>query len=148
MRTAIYDPLSAFRRLQNEMNRAFSSAALPSVDEQSAPSRAWIPAVDIREEEDRFVIRADVPGIEPEAIEVTTENGVLAITGERRPDDAQDNGTGGQRVERVHGSFYRRFTMPDSVDVDHIEARSAHGVLEISVPKKAREQVKKIKINA
>lgn len=148
MRTAIYDPFSALKRLQHEMNRAFGSAALSSDDEPYAPSRSWAPAVDIHEQPERFVIRADVPGIEPKAIEVTAENGVLTIKGERRSEHAEDGDAGAKRVERVYGSFYRRFTLPDSVDADHIEARGSHGVLEISVPKREQVQPKRIKVSA
>ena len=148
MRTAIYDPFSALRRLQHEMNRAFGGTALAPVDAQHAASSSWVPAVDIQEEPDRFVIKADVPGIEPKAIEVTAENGVLTIQGERRSDRAEDSGAGAQRVERTYGSFARRFTLPDSVDADHIEARGSHGVLEITVPKREQVKPKRIKVSA
>ena len=148
MRTAIYDPFSGFRRLQHEVNRAFGGNALSRDDAQPAGSRSWVPAVDIHEEADRFVIKADVPGIEPKAIEITAENGVLTIQGERRSDHAVDDGASAQRVERSYGSFFRRFTLPDSVDADHIEARGSHGVLEITVPKREQVKPKRIKVSA
>ena len=74
------------------------------------------------------------------------ENGVLTISGERRAEKRDENSGSARRVERVYGSFYRRFTLPDTADGERIEARSAHGVLEITIPKKAQLQPKKIKV--
>jgi len=146
MRTTIYEPLTAMRRLQEEMNRAFGSALTSSDDGSNSAVSHWAPAVDVHEEADHYVIIADVPGVEPEAIDVTMENGVLTISGERRAEKRDENSSTARRVERVYGSFYRRFTLPDTADGERIEARSAHGVLEITIPKKAQLQPKKIKV--
>jgi HSP20 family protein len=147
MRTTIYDPFSTIRRLQDEMNRAFASAATSTDDSSSSAVSHWVPAVDVHEEQDRYLIRADVPGVDPDAIEVTMENGVLTISGERHAEQREDNGAA-RRIERVYGSFYRRFTLPDTADAERVEARSSNGVLEISIPKKAQVQPKKIKVGA
>ncbi len=147
MRTTIYEPFSTIRRLQDEMNRAFGSALTTSEDNSSSAVSHWVPAVDVHEEADRYLIRADVPGVDPEAIEVTMENGVLTISGERHAEKRDENG-GARRIERVYGSFYRRFTLPDTADAERVEARSSNGVLEISIPKKAQVQPKKIKVGA
>ncbi|MEQ8234091.1 MAG: Hsp20/alpha crystallin family protein [Gammaproteobacteria bacterium] len=145
MRTTVYDPFSTIRRLQDEMNRAFGSALTSNEDSSASAVSHWVPAVDVHEEADRYVIVADVPGVEPDAIEVSMENGILTISGERRDERRSENG-GAHRVERVYGSFYRRFTLPDTADAERVEARSTHGVLEISIPKKAQVQPKKIKV--
>ncbi|MEX2482015.1 MAG: Hsp20/alpha crystallin family protein [Gammaproteobacteria bacterium] len=128
------------------MNRAFGSALTTPDDSSSSAVSHWAPAVDVHEEADRYVIVADVPGVQPDAIEVTMENGVLTISGERQEEKRTENGSTARRVERVYGSFYRRFTLPDTADAERVEARSAHGVLEISIPKKAQLQPRKIKV--
>lgn len=144
MRTTLYEPFSTIRRLQEEMNRAFGGGA--TEDASTSVVSHWVPAVDIHEEQDRYVISADVPGVDPASIDVTMENGVLTISGERKSERSEERGNGARRVERLYGSFYRRFALPDSVDAEHVEARSQHGVLEVTIPKKAQVQPKKIKV--
>ncbi len=145
MRTTIYEPFSTIRRLQEEMNRAFGGGA-STEDASTSVVSHWVPAVDIHEEQDRYVISADVPGVDPASIDVTMENGVLTISGERKSERSEERGNGARRVERLYGSFFRRFALPDSVDAEHVEARSQHGVLEVVIPKKAQVQPKKIKV--
>ena len=147
MRTSIYDPYSTIRRLQDEMNRAFGGHASGPDEAEAGSISQWTPAVDIHEEDDRFVITADVPGVEPDAIEVTTTDGALAISGERKS-ESDVSSDGRRRTERLYGTFYRRFTLPESADVEHIKARSEHGVLEISVPKKEKIKPKRITVNS
>ena len=146
MRTNIYDPFSTIRRLQDEMNRAFGGAATGGDDASTSAVSHWVPAVDIHEEQSCYVISADIPGVDPASIEVTMENGVLTISGERRNERSEERGNGARRVERVYGSFFRRFSLPDSADADNVQARSQHGVLEVTIPKKAQPQPKKIKV--
>ena len=76
------------------------------------------------------------------------ENGVLSVSGERTYENSEDSGNGARRLERAFGSFHRRFTLPDTADADRIEAKSVHGVLEISIPKKAKLQPKRIQVAA
>lgn len=146
MRTTIYEPFSTIRRLQDEMNRAFGGGALNSDDNSTSVVSHWVPAVDIHEEPERYVISADVPGVDPESIDVSMENGVLTISGERRSERSEERAGGARRVERVYGNFYRRFALPDSADAENVQARSVHGVLEVVIPKKAQIQPKKIKV--
>ncbi|MGE0487412.1 MAG: Hsp20/alpha crystallin family protein [Gammaproteobacteria bacterium] len=146
MRTSIYEPLTTIRRLQDEMNRAFGSALTAGDDSSDSAVSHWAPAVDVHEEADRYVIVADIPGVEPDAIDVTMENGVLTIAGERKAEKRATETGSARRIERVYGSFYRRFSLPDTADAERVEARSAHGVLEISIPKKAQLQPKRIKV--
>jgi HSP20 family protein len=118
--------------------------------QQEDPSRAatsqWAPRVDIKEEDQRFVIFVDVPGVDPASIEVSMEKSILSIKGERSAEKAEQNSRY-TRVERAHGSFHRRFTLPDSADADNIVANGKHGVLEIVIPKKAETAPRRITIN-
>ena len=115
-------------------------------DQSNVVTSQWAPRVDIREEEKRFVILADVPGVDPTAIEINMDKGILSIKGER----ASDSVEGGKltRVERSQGSFHRRFALPDSADAETISASGRHGVLEISIPKKPETTPRRITINA
>ena len=106
----------------------------------------WRPAVDIKEEADRFVIMADLPGVDPGDIEITMENGVLSIKGERKS-EIRDEKEGYKRVERVSGTFYRRFSLPDSADAERIAAKGKDGVLEVSLPKHEKVQPRRIAVN-
>ena len=143
-----YEPWSAMRQLQNEMSRMFDNAVAGAEDGSNvAPSR-WTPAVDIREDTERFVITADVPGVDPKDIELTMENGVLTIKGERKLEAKDEGDNGYRRVERVYGSFHRRFTLPDTADAEAISASGRHGVLEVAIPKRAALQPKRIAVAA
>ena len=107
----------------------------------------WVPAVDIVEEKDRFVLRADVPGVDPADIDVSMDNGVLTVTGERQaPGRSEDASV--QRVERVSGRFSRRFSLPDTTDAEGITAQSRNGMLEISIPKLPEVQARRISVEA
>ena len=146
MRTALYDPFATIRRLQDDMNRAFGTALVRSDDDTDSPISHWSPAVDIRDERDGFVITADVPGVAPDEIELTMENGVLTISGERKKETTAAENADYRRAERVYGTFYRRFSLPDSADVERISANSEHGVLKVRIPKKEHVQPKKIEV--
>jgi HSP20 family protein len=105
----------------------------------------WTPAVDIKEEDKRFVLYADLPGIDPKDIEITMDNGVLSIKGDR-PFVQDPERAGYKRVERAYGNFYRRFSLPDTADPTGIKASGKNGVLEISIPKHERVQPRKITV--
>ena len=141
-----YEPWSAMRHLQNEMSRVFDGAAAGAEDGSNVAASRWTPAVDVREDAERFVITADVPGVDPEDIEVTMESGVLTIKGERKLEAKDEGDNGYRRVERVYGSFYRRFTLPDTADAEAISANGRHGVLEVVIPKRAALQPKRIAV--
>lgn len=145
-----YDPWSVLNQVQQEMNRVFESrfGEGPAADNSSVVTSSWTPAVDIHEEDKRFVLYADVPGIDPKDIEITMDKGVLTIKGERVVDKREDR-SGYQRVERAYGTFYRRFSLPDSADEERIQATAGkNGVLEISIPKHERVQPRKIAVTA
>jgi HSP20 family protein len=111
------------------------------------PTRAWTPAVDILEENDSFVVRADVPGVEPSAIDVSLDNDILSISGQRGTATASDDAAT-RRVERFTGRFSRRFRMPDTVDADGITARCNNGILEVIIPKAPDVPARRITVKA
>ena len=142
-----YEPWNAMRQLQNEMSRVFDSAVAGAEDGSNVVTSRWTPAVNIKENSEQFVLTADIPGVEPEDIEVTMENGVLTIKGERKLETREEGDNGYRRVERAYGSFYRRFTLPDTADAEAISASGKHGVLEVVIPKRAALQPKRIAVS-
>lgn len=107
----------------------------------------WVPAVDIIEEKDRYIMRADVPGVSPDDIEVSMENGVLSVSGQRLK-ETKDEIDGIQRLERVSGKFYRRFTLPESANADDITAASENGILEVVIPKQSQVKARRITVKS
>ena len=143
MRVTHYDPVAVLNQLQKELNRAFDGR---DTAESSGATADWVPAVDIDEYQDRFVLHVDVPGVEPDAIEITLEKGVLTIRGERKaPGDGE--GVIHRRTERSSGVFYRRFTLPDTADADNVTATSRHGVLEVTIHKQAESRPRRIVVD-
>ncbi len=139
-----YQPLSSVSDLQREINRLFE-APWRGDEPNGVLSSDWAPAVDIREEDARFVLYVDVPGINPDQIDITFENGVLTLKGQREHIREEEQNSY-KRVERVRGSFMRRFTLPDTVDGEGITARTENGVLQVSVPKGEKAQPRRIEI--
>ncbi len=137
------DPFFNYLPNLRDLNRFFN-VELDDEDSTIATS-AWTPAVDIAEKDDHFLIKADVPGVDPQDIEISMENGLLTMKGERESEIKEDK-EGYTRVERSHGSFYRRFNLPETADSEDISARSNKGVLEITVGKKEAAKPKKITI--
>ena len=141
-----YEPWAVVNRLHQSLDQFFNET-LSAPEASSSPSVAWVPRVDIHEEKDRFVVLADVPGVEPKDIDVTAENGVLTVRGERRSEKREtDNGY--ERVERVSGTFLRRFTLPEGADTESIKARQTNGVLEVTIPKAPAVQPRRISIDS
>jgi len=138
-----YDPWAIVSRFQRQLDRALGENAA-SADSASV---SWIPHVDIREEAERFVVAADLPGVEGKDIEVTADKGVLTIRGERRSEKKSAT-DGFESVERATGTFLRRFTLPESVDAEAIKATHNNGVLEVSIPKRPQEQPRRISVQA
>src|SRR5688572_26026522 len=112
-----YEPFRFVNRFHHDFARFFRDDASPAPADQSAV--AWLPSVDVREEEGRYVVQVDLPGVENKDIEVTAEKGVLTIKGERRA-EAKKSEQGYERVERVAGTFLRRFTLPETAQADGI----------------------------
>ena len=116
-------------------------------DESSVVTSQWMPLVDIREEADRFVLYADIPGVDPQDIEVQMDKGLLTIKGERSTESTSETERY-SRVERVHGSFHRRFALPDSADAEGITASGSNGVLRIVIPKKPESTPRRIQVGS
>jgi len=140
-----YQPWNTIDQLRHEMGRMFENQSSTEEGSNIATSD-WIPAVDIKETEKDFIIHADIPGVDPDKIDVHMENGMLSIKGER-DSEVKEERDGYKRVERQRGSFYRRFSLPDTADADKISAQSHHGVLEITIPKQEKVQPRKIPVN-
>lgn len=113
-------------------------------DGSAVVTAQWVPPVDIKEEAERFVILADLPGIDPQEVEVLMDKGILSIRGERASAAADESRF--SRIERRHGSFHRRFALPDSADAEGISARGSNGVLEITIPKKPETTPRRIQV--
>ena len=142
-----YEPWNVLNNLHREVGRVLSNSQTGTDDGSNVATSAWMPAVDIKEEESQFLITADVPGVDPKDIDVTMENGTLTIKGERKLEsDAQENGY--RRFERVHGTFYRRFSLPDYADADNISATCKAGVLTVTVPKTEAVKPRRIEVKA
>lgn len=116
-----------------------------NTDESSVVTSQWSPRVDIREEPGRFVILADLPGVEPADVEVLMDKGILSIRGERKS-ELNEQTDRYSRIERRYGSFHRRFALPDSADPDGITANGRNGVLEISIPKRPETTPRRIQV--
>lgn len=140
MQVTRYEPWSLLNQLQREMDNLIRRDG-----DTTSPVSDWTPAVDIAETENAFVLHADVPGVKTEDIEINMENNVLTLSGQRDYQNAEEK-NGFKRVERVRGKFYRRFSLPDSVDGEKISAKTANGVLEITIPKQAKVLPRKIAI--
>ncbi|MGB5338938.1 MAG: Hsp20/alpha crystallin family protein [Gammaproteobacteria bacterium] len=137
-----YEPQNLFGQFNNEINRLFAGQRASN----DIPARRdWAPSVDIREEEQHYVLLADIPGVNRENVDITLEDGVLTLKGERTSEHIE-NESGYRRNERVQGTFMRQFTLPDTVDTANISAGIDNGVLEIRIPKQEKSQPRKIAI--
>jgi len=141
-----YYPWARDSRVQDEMKQVFERFfGEDGSDQSNVVTSQWMPRVDIKEEAKRFVIQADIPGVDPKDIEISMDKGVLTIKGERKSESSEQDGNV-TRVERLHGTFHRRFALPDSADADGITASGKHGVLEIAIPKKPETTPRRIEI--
>lgn len=143
MSNSRYDPLNLLNQLQRELERSLD---VTRTGTETAATAEWTPAVDIKEEPDSYVLVADLPGVSPDHIDITMENGILTLRGDRTT-EAKTRRDAYKRVERVYGTFYRRFSLPDTADAEGISARCTNGVLEIVIPKKVAVQPRKIVVS-
>ncbi|NNF41333.1 MAG: Hsp20/alpha crystallin family protein [Woeseiaceae bacterium] len=145
MNVARFEPWTFVDLLRRDLDRLSDPRRVAGNDHETVAD--WIPAVDIFEEKDRFLLRADVPGVDPQDINVSMENGVLNVSGERRFDTQTDD-VSAQRIERVAGRFFRHFTLPESTDAEGITAKCSNGILEVSIPKLPEVQARRITVEA
>jgi HSP20 family protein len=142
-----WEPAAELNSLQTEMNRLFTSLFdSPTRPASGETPRRWIPAMDLIESGDHYVLRADLPGVSEQDINIELEAGVLRISGERRSDHSEQQG-GYRRIERSHGSFARSLTLPDGIDADAVEAGFERGVLEVRIPKPEQVKPRKVSIS-
>ncbi len=139
------EPWTFLNQLYKDLDQMYARYNPNADEETTVATSTWTPAVDIKEEENRFLILVDVPGVDPKTIDVTMENSILAIKGERYTENHEERKYF-KRMERSRGVFYRRFSLPDTADAEHISATGKNGVLEISIPKRQQAQSRKINV--
>jgi HSP20 family protein len=146
MRTTIsrFEPFRSSSFLPEQLNRLFSDALDRSAQEGNLT--AWAPAVDIYETEHELVVKADLPEVKPEDLDIRVENNILTIRGERKF-EKQVNESNYLRVERAYGSFARSFSLANTVNSEAIKADYQNGVLTLSIPKREEAKPKQIKVN-
>jgi HSP20 family protein len=144
-----WEPVRELHTMQNEMNRLFNTffdTPSPSNGGSQAVARRWIPAMDVVETDDQFVLRADLPGLSENDVKIEVEDNVLTVSGERKSEHEQHN-EGYYRVERAFGSFSRSLTLPEGVDAEGIQANFNSGVLEVRIPKPEQHKPRKVQIS-
>jgi HSP20 family protein len=141
-----WEPLRELNSLQSEMNRLFNTVFdTPSNGSGGNVLRRWMPAMDLVESGDHFVLRADLPGMSEDDVNIEFEDGTLTVSGERKAEHEESN-EGFHRVERSFGSFSRSLTLPQGIDPEAVTASFDRGVLEIRIPKPEQRKPRKIAI--
>lgn len=142
-----YQPWTrSFNRLHRQIDQLLGDSAANTATDGTSNTARWLPAVDVHEEAAQFTVRADLPGVEAKDIQVTADNGVLTIRGERHLEKREPQQGGYERYERVAGTFERRFTLPDTVRADDIRARHTNGVLEVVIPKQPAAEPRRVNV--
>lgn len=141
-----YDPFRDLRTLQDEVNRLFSTNLTRAFGDEGIARGAWNPSVDIYENKDQIVLEAELPGMNREDFDLTVENNVITLRGERRF-EKKDDGDNYHRVERSYGSFTRSFTLPQTVSAEGAQAEYRNGVLRVSLPKREEVKARRIEIS-
>lgn len=149
MQITRYEPRKLFKNMSDEFNHLLAGrSGWPwMLRDMDFSSTAWTPSVDIKEEADHFMVRADVPGVEPKDVEVTLESNILNISG-KRESEVKDEQDGYRRVEREYGEFHRQFMLPDSADPENVTAKCDKGVLEITIGKTEARKPKRITVES
>jgi HSP20 family protein len=137
-----WEPLRELGTLQTEMNRLFNTV----FDQPAGPNdqaRRWVPAMDLVETDDHFVLRADLPGLSEDDVKIELEDNVLTISGDRKAEH-EERQAGFYRVERAFGTFSRALTLPTGIDADSVTATFDRGVLEVRIPKPAERKPRRV----
>jgi HSP20 family protein len=144
MQLVRWDPYQELVAMSNRLQRTINDSYAPRTEDSLG---AWAPPVDIFERQDHLVIRAEVPGVQKEDMDVRIENGVLTLHGERKqdPEVKEENA---HRTERIYGSFARSFSLPTTVDASKVSATYKDGILEVTVPKAEAAKPKMVEIRA
>jgi HSP20 family protein len=144
-----WEPARELSSFQHEVNRLFGTF----FDSPTGPGgagarlRNWVPAMDLVEEGEHYVLRADLPGVKQEDLEIEVQDNLLTISGERRARHEEDK-RGYRRIERSFGSFSRSLALPEGTDPDSVDASFAEGVLEVTIPKPVERTPRRVAINA
>jgi HSP20 family protein len=144
-----WEPVRELNTIQNEMNRLFNTffeAPAPGGNGSPASLRRWIPAMDLVETDDDFVLRADLPGLGEGEVNIELEDNVLTVSGERKAEH-EERKEGYYRVERASGMFSRSLTLPEGVDPEAVRASFDRGVLEVRIPKPEQRKPRKVAIS-
>lgn len=144
-----WEPVRELNTIQHEMNRLFNSffeVPAPANGGTQPALRRWIPAMDLAETDDAFVLRADLPGVSEKDIKLELEDNVLTVSGERKSEQ-EERKEGYYRVERAFGSFSRSLTLPEGIDPEAVQAGFAQGVLEVRIPKPEQRKARKVAIS-
>jgi HSP20 family protein len=145
MYIAKYDPFREVRSLQDEVNRLFTTAFPSGSGREDMMGGAWYPKVDIYENSENLVLEAELPGMNRDDFELSFENNLLTLKGERKF-EKRDEGDNYHRVERAYGSFTRSFNLPPTVTADGAKAEFVNGVLHISLPRREETKARKIEV--
>ena len=144
-----WEPVRELNTIQHEMNRLFNTffdTSGPGNGPSTATLRRWIPAMDLVETDDEFVLRADLPGLSEKDVNIELEDNVLTISGERKAEH-EERKEGYYRVERSSGNFSRSLTLPEGVDPASVRANFDRGVLEVRIPKPEERKPRKVAIS-
>jgi HSP20 family protein len=142
-----WEPVRELNTIQNEMNRLFNTFFEAPAGNGASTGRRWLPAMDLVESGDEFVLRADLPGLNEDEVNIEVEDNVLTISGERKT-EREERTEGYHRVERASGSFSRSLTLPEGVDPESVKASFDRGVLEVRIPKPEQRKPRKVQISA
>jgi HSP20 family protein len=140
-----YDPFRDLRTLQDEVNRLFSTNLSRTFGDEGIARGAWMPNVDIYENKDQIVLEAELPGMNREDFDLSIENNIITLRGERRF-EKKDDGDNYHRVERAYGTFTRSFTLPQTVSAEGATAEYKNGVLRVSLPKREEVKARRIEV--
>jgi HSP20 family protein len=141
-----WEPVRELSSIQNEMNRLFNTFFDTPSQGNGVTARRWIPAMDLVESGDEYVLRADLPGVSEGDVNIELEDNVLTISGERKS-EREEREEGHYRVERAYGSFSRSLTLPEGVDAEAVKASFDKGVLEVRIPKPEQRKPRKVAIS-
>src|SRR5256714_12737218 len=140
-----YGPFRDLRTLQDEVNRLFTGSIPRTFDEEGIARGAWSPSVDIYENKEQIVLEAELPGMKREDFELSVENNVITLRGERQFEKKEDSDNY-HRVERSYGSFTRSFTLPQTVSAEGATAEYKNGVLRVTLPKREETKARPIQV--
>lgn len=148
MNISRFEPFGLLNVLQREADELAARRMNPASSNLAGESLSdWLPPVDIVEEADRFVLRADLPGVKPDDIEISMDKGVLSVSGKRAREVRQETDSV-KLVERTSGTFHRRFALPETANAEEISAKCTDGILEVIVPKQAEVKARRITVQA